>query len=1502
MSGESQSEELATNDVLQSEEHLAGDIYTTASRRLSTSFEAIAELQEDMPGLGRTSSGVHEGLPLRAEVVESKANKVSNQDLLVGIQAALDNSVVPQLAVLDKYHWTKFVDDYQGYRRKRGATKLLDCFTMEVLDLLPFVLRKANLGDNTIDELATDELLAVLNNVFLPLSLGSAVEKLKGIKMKQNVAPSQANLHRYISQFLKLSRDMEGIAVSEKTKVQIFLAGLTEEYGVREKVKYRLSQVDREIKFSASVEATLDEGEVVLTALEYFPKSVGEAKKSVNVENSAKIGSARSQNSSSGGSADRIGSNDKKGAPFFLFKPEAKGCFNCGLAHPVFKCNFKLNEEVVEKNRSSMKKYLDGKFRDGARKVSTIKASQNSDSDCPVISGHVGCSGIRAEILVDTGANICLMSPKFLAKLQRLDQLEIVQDRKEISLANGAKEILDQSVEVEVEILVDGICKSLKVKCFVMNISYDIIMNHQMSMKFGCVSVHSNVIYESSSGLDSVSCVHDGSRDKGPHMSIVPEVVDYDDLPGLLHCEDDVDESDDDFPDLISCDDSDVNVECPGFVNTLVEREVKVEVESNSWISDVPDWMPKISASLPECKSRTIVEMCNEFSEVFDVSAFPGVRVELPKFEIKLRNDALLPRISPRRLSPAMENMVREEVDSLLELGVIRESSSRYASPIVMVLSPEGKRRMCVDFRVLNEATEPMVYPMRNMKALVNRLQGKKYFATMDLFKGYHQLLVAEDTIPLLAFCVPWGLYEYVRMPFGPKNGCAVFQQAMDHVLADLLFTVCELFVDDLIVYGDTMDELTMNIRTVLERMKKVGLRVRGSKCQFGVTCISYLGFEITRDGYRMTAKRKEAINKIAVPKNRKELRSFVGMINYFHDFVPNFSVTCKPLFAAATGKTALVWSDELNTVFELVKIALLESRLLFFIDYEYPIVLRTDASNVGLGGVLFQVVSGKHRIVTYLSKAFDAVQRRWATVEQEADAIFYCVLGVAHFVLGHRFTIQTDHRNLLYMEKAQAPKLIRWRLRLQEFDYVIEHIRGPENEVADVLSRLHLAEGSDSVVNSVSNSMVCALEVGDLNEVIKEFHGGVMGHRGVHATLKMMWDRGIHFPEMKKHVSKYVKSCAACQKLSAVGSPPCGMSSPIVATEPFQCVMVDTIGPLPKDDFGHSYVLVIMDSFTRFVNIFPTVSTTAEEAVSGLVAVFGLYGMPQSILSDNGSQFANKLLSLLCESLHIEKCHSVPYRSEGNGQVERVNKEVMRHLRALIFDFREINLWSKYLSLVQHLVNNTTHSVLGVSPSCMLFGKMVSSNRGFFDDSFPVPTEVTPNDYVAELYLVQMNLMETSRKHQVEVDRVRLAKIKNAAVTVFVSGELVLLSHKRKIGSKLSVNWTGPFVIGECRTRTYLIEPLNDRMKAAWVDVERLKLYVKSESTESDSSVVLRDNDTFIVESIKEHHGKGNRRSTLRFLVKWEGYGDEENTWQGSRSLVGVTIFEDYCKVNKLH
>jgi hypothetical protein len=162
--------------------------------------------------------------------------------------------------------------------------------------------------------------------------------------------------------------------------------------------------------------------------------------------------------------------------------------------------------------------------------------------------------------------------------------------------------------------------------------------------------------------------------------------------------------------------------------------------------------------------------------------------------------------------------------------------------------------------------------------------------------------------------------------------------------------------------------------------------------------------------------------------------------------------------------------------------------------------------------------------------------------------------------------------------------------------------------------------------------------------------------------------------------------------------------------------------------------------------------------------------------------------------------------------------------------------------------------------------------------------------------------LMETSRRHQAEVDALRLAKVENVEVIGFVSGDLVLLSNRKKGGSKLSVSWTGPWVVRECRTRTYLVESFNERMKAAWVDVSRMKPYIKCSTTEADESVALRDDDTFVVERVVEHAGSGNKRGKLRFLVKWEGYDDEENTWQSSKSLAGVTVFEDYCKVNKLH
>ena len=902
---------------------------------------------------------------------------------------------------------------------------------------------------------------------------------------------------------------------------------------------------------------------------------------------------------------------------------------------------------------------------------------------------------------------------------------------------------------------------------------------------------------------------------------------------------------------------------------------------------------------------QDFVELLTPFEELFSES-FPGVAPSLPQFKIELKPDAVLPRLAPRRLSPQLEVVAREEISELEALGIVRKSTSAVASPIVLVLYPNGKRRLCVDYRLLNLATIPMMYPIRNVKALISRVGGKSFFAKLDLYKGYHQIQVHPDTIPLLAFCVPWGLFEYVRMPFGPRNGPSFFQLMMDNILSDLLYVICETFIDDILIYGDSIDELLVNCKKVMDRLLAAGLRCRASKSEFGSSSIQYLGYVISEKGIKMSEERVKMISSIQPPENRKELRSFNGMINYFHDFIPNFAVVASSLFAMGSSSAPFEWNEQLQSAFNQVKLQLNKCQLLHFIDYNYPIVLRTDASIVGIGGVLLQVVDDVEQYIVFISKAFNAVQKRWSTIEQEAYGVYFCILAVSNFVLGHHFIVETDHKNLLYLEKASAPKLIRWRLRLQEFDFTLRHVAGKDHVIADVMSRVHHAEGSSSSINMVSDELVKLLDTGQFVDVVAQFHNSSVGHRGVNLTLKMMADVGISFPNCRKIVYDFIGNCAACQKLAPIGAETAGPSRPVSSSEPFQCIALDTIGPLPPDDVGHKFIIVCVDSFTRFVDLFPAVDTTASSAVEALVAVFGRYGLPQEILTDNGSQYSNHLLSQLLSVLKVDHKFTVPYRSQGNGIVERVNKEVMRHLRAIIFDERVESKWSTLLPRVQYLINSTTHSAIGTSPLHLLFGGNISNTRGFSFSGFNESIETSIHASIVNLYKNEEDIRLAALRHQESVESARIAKTNNQEHIQFVTGDLVLVAPPSRPASKLAVIWKGPAVVLECRSRSYRIRSVEPNAKSNWVDVSRLKLYSVGVNTLPKEQVILRDLQEYEVEAILGHEPivkgyKGNLKSKFYYRVKWTGFPDEENTDATHASLKDVGVFKQYCQVNNL-
>ena len=491
--------------------------------------------------------------------------------------------------------------------------------------------------------------------------------------------------------------------------------------------------------------------------------------------------------------------------------------------------------------------------------------------------------------------------------------------------------------------------------------------------------------------------------------------------------------------------------------------------------------MPLIAEGPHQAAVQSVVD---DFPNLFDGDLTAPANVS--PFEIKLTKEDI-PFQPPRRLSPALAQLVRQEIDQLQTLGVIRPSTSPVASPIVMVQYPDGRRRMCVDYRAINSCTQPMRYPVRHARATVERLLGSAIFGKLDLQKGYHQIPLSSETIPLTSFVVPWGQYEYVRLPFGVRNGPAAFQRLMDDILRPLLYHGVEIFLDDILVHAVSIDQFLPLIRQVFERLSAAGLKVKASKSHLGFSSLEYLGYQVDGEGFTVSPRHQNAIMEVSVPKTKSDLRRFNGMVNYFRQHIPQFAWVAHPLFRAAGGRGDLEWTPACQEAFEKIKAMIDEQAKLYYLNYDLPIFLRTDASTIGVGGTLYQQVDGVDRHAAFLSLAFNDTQQRWATIEQEMFAVFYCVLQCSDQLLGHHFILETDHRNLQWLERATAPKVIRWRLRLQEFDYEIHHIPGRDNIVADTLSRLPAI----SVVTLASADMdLDALaEQGRFEDIVRHIH-----------------------------------------------------------------------------------------------------------------------------------------------------------------------------------------------------------------------------------------------------------------------------------------------------------------------------------------------------------------------------------------------------------------------------
>ena len=433
--------------------------------------------------------------------------------------------------------------------------------------------------------------------------------------------------------------------------------------------------------------------------------------------------------------------------------------------------------------------------------------------------------------------------------------------------------------------------------------------------------------------------------------------------------------------------------------------------------------------------------------------------------KVKLhRNDQVQPRFfKARSVAFALQGPVDEELVRLEREGTVsRVDYSEWAAPIVPVLKANGQVRICGDYKLTaNLAIKVDVHPIPKTEDMLAKLSGGQTFTKLDMSHAYSQLELDDESKDLTTINTPRGLYQYNRLPYGISAAPAIFQRVMDGLLAGLPGTV--VFFDDILVTGKTESEHIENLERVLSKLQQAGLRLKLSKCEFNKEMIRYLGFIIDKNGLHTDDEKAESVLNAPEPSNVSELKSYLGMLNFYHKFLPSVADLLEPLHVLLRQDVEWKWEESQRSAFIASKQLLASAEVLTHFNNELPLVMSVDASPYGVGAVLAHVMpDGSERPIAYKSRSLNDAERGYAQVEKEGLAVIFGLNKFHKYLFGHKFKIYTDHKPLLglFGEKKCVPQMAaariqRWALRLSAYQYELKYRSGPKNTNADALSRL---------------------------------------------------------------------------------------------------------------------------------------------------------------------------------------------------------------------------------------------------------------------------------------------------------------------------------------------------------------------------------------------------------------------------------------------------------------
>ncbi|GFW66696.1 retrovirus-related Pol polyprotein from transposon 297 [Trichonephila clavipes] len=492
--------------------------------------------------------------------------------------------------------------------------------------------------------------------------------------------------------------------------------------------------------------------------------------------------------------------------------------------------------------------------------------------------------------------------------------------------------------------------------------------------------------------------------------------------------------------------------------NSLADQELEIPyLENNSLIYDFEDVIQasELNKHLHDKQMDRLRELLNKYSKCF--SNNPGL-TNLVEHEIQLVSDQPV-RTKPYRMSHRQNEILKNEINRMLKLGIIEVGESDYMSPMILVEIAGKEPRPCIDYRKLNGIIRTEYFPLPNIEERVEKVSAAKFITVFDLSKGYWQIPLSKTAQRYAAFCTSFGTYRPLRMSFGLKNAPYFFSKLMAELLNGLEDFVVP-YLDDIAIFSDTWESHIKHMETVLQRIKRAKLTIKPSKCKFAQQNVKFLG-HIVGQGFRIPSEIKvQAVLEFPTPRTKTQIRAFLGIAGYYQKYINLFSVIAAPLTDALKGrakKGEIKWTTECENAFRELKGKLIDKPVLYAPNFEREFIVQTDASNAGMGAVLTQLTEqGEEHPILYLSKKFSEVEKRYCTTEKECASIVFAIKRLHYYLDGNSFLVMTDHNPLVWLNRnvSSNPRLMRWALALQPYNFRIVHRSGKSHKNADSLSR----------------------------------------------------------------------------------------------------------------------------------------------------------------------------------------------------------------------------------------------------------------------------------------------------------------------------------------------------------------------------------------------------------------------------------------------------------------